>query len=239
MEENNPYNSLEAPPAAFAAANEKAAFLKKVYGLLLLGVLGFAGTLWATANIGFANDLAMSLGRTIYGNRWGMLIYFGIFMAGQYGVHALAEVKPINKFAYAGWVVLLGFLTAPFILFVAGTENGMAVINQASAATALIFGGLTVYVLWSGKDFSWLRGILVMAFWALIAVAILGYFTGYTPGVWLSGAVVLLLSGYILYDTSVILHHLPTNAAMTGAILLFTDVALLFKQLVWLFMDRD
>ena len=30
---------------AFAAANERAAFLKKVYSILLAGILGFAATL--------------------------------------------------------------------------------------------------------------------------------------------------------------------------------------------------
>jgi hypothetical protein len=45
MNENNQYARLDAPVAAFAAANERAGFLKKVYGLLFLGVLGFAVTL--------------------------------------------------------------------------------------------------------------------------------------------------------------------------------------------------
>ena len=67
MADRNPYAELTTPPAAFAAVSEKAAFLKKVYGILFLGILGFAATLWATANVPVANDLAMKVGQLIYG----------------------------------------------------------------------------------------------------------------------------------------------------------------------------
>ncbi len=238
MEENNPYRDLSVPPAAFAAAGERAAFLKKVYGILFLGVLGFAATLWSAANVPFANDLAMRVGAMIHGNRWGGLIYIAIFLGGSYAVHALAEKRPINVVAYAAWVVVLGFLTAPLVLWL-GAAKGPEIITQASALTALVFGGLTCYVLYTGKDFSWLRGALTMAFWGLLVVALIGAFTGFTFGLWLSAAIVLLFAGYILYDTSVILHHLPTNMPMTGAILLFTDVVLLFKHILILLASRN
>ena len=46
--------------------------------------------------------------------------------------------------------------------------------------------------------------------------------------------------GFILYDTSQILHRLPTSMAMSGAIMLFTDVVLLFKHiLILLWSSRD
>lgn len=239
MEERNPYRELTAPPAAFAAASERATFLKKVYGILFLGVLGFAATLWSAAHVPVAHDLAMSVGKLIHGNRWGWLIYMAIFMGGSYAVHAVAETRPINAIAFGAWVVLLGFLTAPLVLWISAAR-GPEIVTQASGLTALVFGGLTVYVLWSGKDFSFLRGALTMAFWGILAVSLIGMLTGFTPGLWMSFAIVLLFAGYILYDTSTILHQLPGNMAMTGAILLFTDVVLLFKHiLVMLARSRD
>ena len=103
-----------------------------------------------------------------------------------------------------------------------------------------MFGGLTTYVLYTGKDFSWMRGILVMAFFGLIVTSLLGFFMGFSMGLWFSAAIVLLSAGYILYDTSQILHRLPTSMPMTGAILLFTDVVLLFKHILILLMgSRD
>lgn len=240
MNENNQYASLDAPVAAFAVASEKAAFLKKVYGLLFLGVLGFAVTLWAAANVPLVNGWAMYMGELIYGNRWGWAIYMGIFIGGSYLVHSVAEQRPLGAIAYAGWVVLLGLLVSPIVLMASGQEGGMALINQASALTAIVFGGLTTYVLYTGKDFSWMRGVLVMAFFGLLVTSLIGLVMGFSLGLWFSALIVLLSAGYILYDTSQILHRLPTSMPMTGAILLFTDVVLLFKHILILLMSsRD
>ena len=131
----------------------------------------------------------------------------------------------------AAWVLLLGLLIAPLVLWI-GAAKGPEIISQASGLTALVFGGLTVYVLWSGKDFSFLRGALTIGFWSILAVSLVGALTGFSMGLWVSYAIVLLFAGHILYDTSTILHRLPGNMAMTGAILLFTDVVLLFKHIL-------
>lgn len=240
MEENNPYRSLEAPPAAFAAASERAAFLKKVYGILFLGILGFAATLWAAGSVPLINGWAVSLGQMIYGSRFGWLLYIGIFIGGSMVVHSVAEQKVIGGVAFGAWAFLMALLIAPIVLMINGQEGGAAIINQASGLTALIFGGLTLYVLWSGADFSWLKGALVVGFFALFGVGILGMFMGFSLGLWYSVGIILLFAGYILYDTSQVLHRLPTTMAMSGAIMLFTDVVLLFKHvLILLASSRD
>jgi FtsH-binding integral membrane protein len=232
MNESNPYNSLEAPAAAFAAASERAAFLKKVYGILFLGMLGFAATLWAAANVPAVNELAMSIGRAIYGSRFGWLLYIGLFMGASFAVHSLAERSPINVVAYAAYVVVMALLIAPIVLMVNGMSDGAEIIRQASLLTALLFGGMTVYVLWSGKDFSWLRGTISMLFWGLLVAGLVGWLTGFSFGLLMSWGVLVLIACYILYDTSRILHQLPTTMAMTAAVLLFTNVVLLFKHIL-------
>lgn len=237
MEDRNPYAELTAPPAAFAAVAERATFLKKVYGILLLGILGFAATLWATANVPFANELAVDLGRLTMGHKWGWAIYMGIFVGGSMAVHALAEKRPINVLAFAAWVVLLAFLIAPIVLYV-NRVRGPEVITEASMLTALVFAGLTAIVFFTSKDFSFLKGILSLAGFALLAVGIAGAVFGFSIGLWFSAAIVVLMAGYVLYDTSTILHRLPTTMAMTGAILLFTDVVLLFKHILVMLSSR-
>lgn len=238
MEDRNPYAELTAPPAAFAAVTERAAFLKKVYGILFLGILGFAATLWATANVPFANDLAVRLGNAIHGSRWGWAIYLGLFLGGSMVVNMLAEKRPINVLAYAAWVVLLAFLIAPIVLMI-NDARGPEVITEASLITALVFGALTLTVFVTSKDFSFLRGILTFGGIALLVVGIAGAIVGFSTGLWFSVAIVVLMAGYVLYDTSTILHRLPTTMAMTGAILLFTDVVLLFKHILLLLSRRD
>ncbi|MCA8975773.1 MAG: US12 family protein [Planctomycetes bacterium] len=235
MSDHNPYAALTAPPAAFAAASERAAFLKKVYGLLFLGMLGFAATLWAAGNVAPVREMMLSLWGLIRGTRYGFLVYIGVFMAGSFAVQALAEKRPINAIAYAGWAFLLGLLVAPLVL-AAGPE----LVSQASLITALVFGGLTLFVLWTGKDFSFLRGTLFVVGMGLFVAMLAGWLFGFGMGMWLSVGIVALMAGYILYQTSEILHRFPTTMAMSAAIILFTDVVLLFKHILILLMrSRD
>ncbi|HIE69080.1 MAG TPA: permease, partial [Planctomycetes bacterium] len=101
-------------------------------------------------------------------------------------------------------------------------------------------GGLTVYVLYTGSDFSWMRGALTVLGFALLGAMLLGMLMGFSMGLWYSVGIVVLFAGFILYDTSQILHRLPTSMAMSGAIMLFTDVVLLFKHiLILLWSSRD
>ena len=238
MEDNNPYRSLEAPVAAFAAASERAAFLKKVYGILLLGVLGFAATLYATATVPALTDLSMRFAQLIYGRGMvGWAIYLAIFMGGSFLVQTFAEKRPVNVIAYAAWVVLLGFMVSPIVL-IANAAHGVEIVQQASGLTALVFGVLTVYVLWTGADFAWLRGVLFVAFVGLALTALAGFAFGFSVGLWYSAAVVLMSAGYVLYNTSQILHRMPTTMAMSAAIVLFTDVVLLFKHILILLMNN-
>lgn len=237
MNDHNPYAATAA--AAYAAADERATFLRKVYGLVFLGVLGFAATLWAAANVPVVHDAAMAFGQLIYGSRFGVLVYIGVFVGGSWAVHAVAETKPINAIAYAAWVVLLGFLVAPIVLIVSRL-HGPDIISQASLLTAVTFGGLTATVFYTGKDFSFLRGVLGLGCGLLLAVSLAGMLFGFTLGLWGSVAAVALFAGYILYDTSNVMQRLPVTMAMTGAILLFTDVVLLFKNILLLLArNRD
>lgn len=231
MQDNNPYAYAGAVPAIQAAADERATFLKKVYSLLLVGIVLFAGTLWACAEVQPVQDACKALWNMIAGaGRWGWLVYMGIFFGAQFLVHAFAEKKPINLVLYLAWSVLMAFLIAPLVLVVGMTNP--VVLTQASLLTAIIFVGLTAVVFFTGKDFSFLRGILGVSMFALIGVAIAGAIFGFTVGLWFSVAAVVLFAGYIVYDTSNILHHYTTNMAVTGAIVLFTDIVLLFKHLL-------
>ena len=186
--------------------------------------------------MGFVRDAMQSVWGTIAGaGQFGWLVYIGIFMGGSFAVSALAETRPINAIAYAAWAFLLGLLVGPLVL-----AAGPDLVSQASLITALTFGGLTVYVLWSGKDFSFLRGALFLLAMGLFVAMIAGWLFGFSMGMWISVGVVALCAGYILYYTSEILHRFPTNMAMSAAIILFTQVVLMFKHVLILLMrSRD
>ena len=231
----NPYAFAGRVPVAESPAAVRSAFLTKVYGLLLAGVLAFAATLWAAGNVAPVRDMMTGLWSSVLGNRFGWLVYLGITMGGFWIVHAVARTSPINIIAYFGWAFLLGLLTAPIVLWAASNEP--ATLNTAAAVTAGVFTGLTAIVLITGKDFSFLRGFLMLLFWGLLVMAIAGWIWGFgSPVLWSSlGAV--LFAGYILYDTSEIVHRYPADMAVAAAVTLFTDVVYLFKQILMLLLS--
>ena len=52
-------------------------------------------------------------------------------------------------------------------------------------------------------------------------------------------AMIALACGYILYDTSNVLHHYRIGQHVVAALALFASVALLFWYILQLFMNRD
>ncbi|WP_354625607.1 Bax inhibitor-1/YccA family protein [Psychromonas sp. MME2] len=91
-------------------------------------------------------------------------------------------------------------------------ENGPALIMQALGSTALIFFALSAYVLTSRKDFSFMGGFL-MAGMIVVLIAMIANFFFAIPmmQVVISSVVVLIMSGFILFDTSRIIHGGETN----------------------------
>lgn len=222
------FQQPHAVAAADAPVAERVDFLRKTYTWLLMGILGFCGTVWAVGNVPAVGDLAM---RVVTLNP---LVTLLLLFGASYAVHAVAERSPINVVAYAAYVVMFGLLIGPWIAI----SNADAV-SQAAMITALIFVGLTSYVFVKGHDFSFLGGILSIVLFGMIAVALAGWLFGFSIGIWFSVLGALLFAGYILYDTSRILHHYPSTAHVTAAVVLFVDVVLLFKHLLVLLNSRD
>jgi len=159
--------------------------------------------------------------------------YMAIFIGGSIAVHAMAE-KPFGVIVFFGFVFVWGLLSAPLVLGVAGAAPH--VLTQAALTATLVFTGLTAYVFWSGKDFSFLGGILSIALWTMLGILLAGWLFGFGIGLWFSVLGVVVFSGYILYDTSNILQRYPTNAHVSAALNLFTDITFLFwylLQILW------
>lgn len=226
--DQNPY-AINEVAASAASADARATFLQRTYSLLLAGVFCFAATLWAAANVPAVNSLAVGL------YQGGMILCLVVVIGGGYLVRKVAHRHPINLIAYFAYTFVFGLLLAPIVLFSAQAMPD--VLTQASLITVLIFTGLTGYVFVSGKDFSFMGGALAIGMFAMLGVGLAGYLIGFEVGLWYSAAGVVLFSGYILYDTSRVLHHLPTNAHVAAAIELFVSLILLFQHVLHLLMS--
>ncbi|HEY7772443.1 MAG TPA: Bax inhibitor-1/YccA family protein [Marinagarivorans sp.] len=134
---------------------------------------------------------------------------------------------------------LLGAGLAPTISYYLQSANGGMIVMQALGGTALVFFALSGYVLTTRKDFSFMGGFLMVGLITVVvaslAFVVLGMFGVHMPAMQLalSAVVVLLMSGFILYDTSAIIHGGETNYIM-ATVRLYLDILNLFTALLHL-----
>ena len=151
-----------------------------------------------------------------------MMLYIGSVLVGFVMIFILNKMQnsaaalPLT-FLFAG---LMGFGLGPILNHYLGLPNGGEIVMTAMGMTALTFVGLSAYVLTSRNDFSFMGGflaagamILIIAMIALFVLPKFGVNVG-GFGVAFSALVVLLMSGFILYDTSNIVNGTYTNYIM-------------------------
>ena len=110
---------------------------------------------------------------------------------------------------------LLGFGLGAILSIYLSLPKGPEIVGTALGGTGVIFLGLSGYALTSRKDFSFMGGFL-FAGMMVVVVAMLANIFLEMPALALaiSGAVILLMSGLILFQTSQIIHGGETNYIM-------------------------
>lgn len=141
-------------------------------------------------------------------------------------------------FAFTG---VMGASIGPMLNRYAGMANGPEIIMQAFGATALIFFSLSAYTLTSKKDFSFMGNFLFVGL-ILAVVAGLANIFFQIPALHLAinAVVVLIMSGFILFDTSRIINGGETNY-IRATVSLYLNIFNLFTALLQLlgFMNSD
>lgn len=216
------WGSLEQQTAAHATVAERMTFVRKVYALF------FAATLFAIGGVA----LGMSFEPLFRFAAEHPIIMFLVMMGAVVGAQAVRHVPGLNLAALFGFTTLTGVLISPLMYYVAQTNP--ASIWQAGLLTVGIFGGLTLYVFVSRKDFSFMRGMLFTGLIVIILAGVVNlFFVGSSAfGFAVAAATLLLFSGYVLYDTSNIIRRYPTNEYVAGALSLYLDAFNIFLALL-------
>jgi len=104
----------------------------------------------------------------------------------------------------------------------------------AVGGTGVIFLGLSAYALTTRKDFSFMAGFLMVGMFVVLGAALLNIFMQ-IPVLHLvvNAAVIMIMSGFILYQTSAIVHGGETNYIMATASI-FLSILNLFTALLQL-----
>ena len=155
--------------------------------------------------------------------------YFGLLfltMKLRSSVWGLASV-----FALTGF---MGYTLGPIIGHYLNMPNGTQTVMTAMGGTAVIFLGLSMYAITTRKDFSFMGGFLMVGMLVAFAASLAGIFLQIPAlSLAISAAMVLLMSGFILFETSNIIHGGETNYVM-ATVSLFVSIFNLFTSLLHL-----
>ena len=107
---------------------------------------------------------------------------------------------------------LLGFSLGPMLSMYLSLPNGPQTVMTALGGTGVIFLGLSGYALTTRQDFSFMGGFLMVGM-LVVLFAILGNIFFQIPALSLaiSSVVIMLMSGFILYDTGRMVNGGETN----------------------------
>jgi FtsH-binding integral membrane protein len=220
--------------AAMAAAGERTDFITKTY-LHLAGAIGlFVGLEAILLNLPGIENLARSMTR---GYSW--LIVLGAFMLVSYIAErwACSAVSPGTQYLGLGLYVVAEAVIFVPLLFIAQTKDPQ-IITSAAVATLGLFGVLTAVVFITRSDFSFLRSVLWFGGFAAMGLIVVAILFQFALGPIFTYAMIAFACGYILYDTSNVLHHYRIGQHVAAALALFAAVALLFWYIVQLFLSR-
>ena len=158
------------------------------------------------------------------------------FAATLVGIGLLWFALPRTQNSAAGiWVLfaitgLLGFGLGPMLNYYMSVNP--SIVMLAMGGTGVIFLGLSAYALSTQKDFSYLGGFIFVGLLVAIGAMLLNLFLGIPVlSLAISAAVIMIMSGFILFQTSAMIHGGETNyiSATAG---LFISILNIFTSLL-------
>jgi len=185
----------------------------------------------------FKTGLAGTITRALLGVSW--LLVLGGFVVLSWLASRVAHQavsKPAQYGALAAYVVGESIIFAPLLYLADKFAPGA--ITSAAAVTFLAFAALTAVVFLTGKDFSFLRGLLCWGGIVALSLIVAGVIFGFQLGTYFSVGMVAFAGAAILYDTSNVLHHYPADRYVAAALELFASVALMLWYVLRIFMSR-
>ena len=127
---------------------------------------------------------------------------------------------------------LLGFGLGPVLSYYLSVNP--SIVMTALGGTGAIFLGLSGYALTTRKDFSFLGGFVMVGMLVVLGAAILNIFLG-IPALFLAinAAIIMIMSAFILWETSSLVRGGETNYIMATAGL-FLSILNIFQALLHL-----
>jgi uncharacterized protein len=223
-----------------AEPSERAVFIRRTYAHLAGAILAFVALeflLFKVLPSEFVRDLLVSMS-------YSPLIVMLAFLGASFLAQSLARSESSQAIQYVGlglYVVVWAVIFVPILYYSMNMVGDPYLIPTAGILTLCVFGGLTAAVFITRKDYSFLAPFLTVAsFLALGLIIVACIWPGALGGLgtWFSFAMVALMSGYILMQTSAIMLHYRTDQHVAAALALFSSVATLFFYILRILGSR-
>ena len=219
---------------AQARPSERVEFIKRTYTHLA----GAVGAFVVVEFLFFQLGIAPYLASLFLGSRVGWLALLGGFaLLGYLASNMTAKADDVNT-QYMGlglYVIGEAVIFAP-LLVIAVAYSDATVLPTAAVITLFLFGGLTAVAFTSGRDFSFLGGVLKIAGMVALGLIVCSLLFGFSLGLIFSFFMVAFAGAAILYKTSNEMYRYSTTQHVAASLELFAAVMLLFWYVLRIMM---
>lgn len=223
--------------AARASSSDRALFIRRTYAHLAGAILAFMGIEAVLLKV-LTIEQQDTIFRMMGGYGW--LVVMLAFMGASWLAQTWAQADSSPGMQYMGlglYVVAEAIIFLPLLII--ADRYFPSAIPTAGILTLAVFGGLTLSVFVTKKDYSPLRPILCVGSLIALGVIVAGVILHFPLGLFFSFAMIALMSGYILYYTSQVMLHYRTDQHVAAALALFAAVATLFWYILQIVMSAS
>lgn len=210
-------------------------FIRKTYGHVAGALVAFVIVESLLLSSSFAGNLASAM----FGNWWAVLL---LFFGATWISEKLANSTTSLGQQYLGlgiYIIAEAIIFVPLLLIAQSYANSGSLLLQAFTVTTGLFAGLSLIVLTTKKDFSFLRNFILIGSMIALGTIIAGMIFGFNLGLFFSAAMVVLISAAILYQTSNLIYRYHTSQYVAAALGLFSAFMTLLWYIIQIFLSRD
>ena len=235
------YNTATMPltPVINAPEVDRAAFVGQVY----THVAGALAAFVVFETLFFVTGIAAAMRDFFIGNGGGswLLLLGGVMGVQWFSANAAADLgNPSRQYVgLFGSAFGEALIFAPFLSYVFSQDGGGATVAQAVIITGIGFAMLTAIGLFTKKDLSFLRPVMMWGFGVAMLAIVGGLLFGFALGTWFSVAMIGLAGVAILYQTQSVVKRYPIGSHVAASIAVFSSLMTMFWYVLRLLMSRD
>ena len=214
-----PLTLSECPP------NVRAGFVRKVYMLLCMQLMltgGISALLMFEPTV---HTFALKNSETIY-----IALIFSLFTLCP--LIANKDRHPVNLILLLLFTIFQGYIVG-FVCTTYMSAGLGTLVACAFLATTTIFGLLSLYVHVTRIDLNYISGTLCAGLFALLFLGLVGVFMPtFIMQAVIAAFGIVIFSGFVLYDTSMMLHYMSVDDAIVASVQLYLDFVNLFLYIL-------